>query len=169
MVLKKGVCVHYKEYIPLIRRDAHCTLDNCLVAEIRLENEKCFLTCLFRSPHQSQHQFENFYTNLDFLIDNITMNFLLSQSCSKWFNKNITNLVGYEIDSLTSSAGYKQLSNKPTHIINNSFSCINLIFCNNQKLISNYGVDLSIFDGKCHHNIIFRKINIHIPLPLSYV
>ena len=76
--------------------------------------------------------------------------------------------LSHEIDSLTSSAGCKQLINKPTHIINNSSSCIDLIFCSNQNLISNYGVDLSKFE-RCHHNIIFGKINIHIPLPPSYV
>ena len=34
--------------------------------------------------------------------------------------------------------------------------------------MSKYGVDLSTFE-KCHHNIIFGKINIRIPLPPSYV
>ena len=66
---KRVVCVHYKEHIPLIRRDNLCTLNHCLVAEICLENKKCFLICLYRSP--SQHEFENFCTNLDFLIDDI--------------------------------------------------------------------------------------------------
>ena len=36
-----GVCIYYKEYIPLIKRDDLCTLDNCLVTEIRSQNEKC--------------------------------------------------------------------------------------------------------------------------------
>ena len=62
---------------------------------------------------------------------------------------------------LTTSAGYKQIINKPTHTINNSFSCIDLIFCNILSIISNYGVDLSIFE-KCHHNFILGKINIRI-------
>ena len=31
-------------------------------------------------------------------------------------------------------------------------------------MISNYGADLSIFE-KCHHDIIFGKINFGIPLP----
>ena len=35
-------------------------------------------------------------------------------------------------------------------------------------VISDHGVDLSIFE-KCHHNIIFRKIDIRTPLPPSYV
>ena len=114
--------------------------------------------------------------HLDYLIDNInnelpivsitTQDF--NARCSKWSNKDITNSVGHETDSLILSAGYQQLITKTTHMTNNSLPCINLIFCNNQNLISDYGVDLSIFE-KCHHNIILGKINIHIPLPLSYV
>ena len=47
-------------------------------------------------------------------------------------------------------------------------SCIDLLFCTNQNTISNYGVDVSIFD-KCHHNIIFGKANIRVPLPPVYI
>ena len=42
---KGGVCIYYKEHISLIKRDDICTLDSCLVTEIRSQNEKCFLTC----------------------------------------------------------------------------------------------------------------------------
>ena len=45
--------------------------------------------------------------------------------------------------------------------------CIEL-FCTNQNIISNYGVDVSIFD-KCYHDIIFSKSNIRVPLPLVYI
>ena len=68
---KAGVCFYYKEHIPLVRRDDLCTLSNCLVSEIRLENEKCFLTCIYRSPSQTQHEFDNFFTNLNTLMDHI--------------------------------------------------------------------------------------------------
>ena len=69
----------------------------------------------------------------------------------------ITNSAGQEIDSLTSSAGYKQIIDKPIFIVNNSKSLIDLLFCTNQNTISNYGVDVSIFD-KCHHNIILASL-----------
>ena len=161
---KGGVCVYYKEHIPLVRRDDLCTLSNCFVTEIRLQNEKCFLTCLYQSPSQIQHKFENFCTNLDTLVDHmnnelpmcsvITGN--LNARCSKWCNKDITNSIGREIDTLTSSAGYKQIINKPTHIVNNLSSCIDLIFCNNLNPLSNYSVDLSLFEN-CHHNIIWQN------------
>lgn len=40
--LNKGsACVYYKEHISFIRRNNLCTLSNCLVNKIRLENEKC--------------------------------------------------------------------------------------------------------------------------------
>ena len=141
---KGGVCVYYKEHIPLVRRDDLCTLNNCLVTEICLENEKCFLTCLYWSPNQTQHEFENFCTNLNSFIDHINNELGicsivtgdLNARCSKWCNEYITNSVGREIDTLTSSAGCKQIINKPTHIANDSSSCIDLIFCNNLNLLS---------------------------------
>ena len=88
--------------------------------------------------------------------------------CSRWWKNDITNLQGEEIDTLTSSAGYSQIIDKPTHALNNSKSCIDLIFCTNKNIISNHGADVSIFD-KCHHNIIFGKIDIRVPLPPVYV
>ena len=47
-------------------------------------------------------------------------------------------------------------------------SCIDLMFCTNQSVISNHEVDISIFD-KCNHNIIYGKINICVPLSRPYV
>ena len=86
----------------------------------------------------------------------------------KLVDDNIPNSTGWEIASLTSSAGYTQIIDKPTHVINNSKSCIDLLFCTSQNLISKYGVDASIFD-KCHHNIIYGKIDIRVPLQPKYV
>ena len=83
-------------------------------------------------------------------------------------NNDNTNANDHALDTLTSSAKYKQIISKPTHIVSNSFSSIDLMFCNNLNIISNYGLDLSKFE-KCHQNIILRKINICTPLPPSYV
>ena len=43
--------------------------------------------------------------------------------------------------------------NKPTTVINSSRSYVDLLFCTNQNTISNYIVDVSIFD-KCHHDTV---------------
>ena len=47
-------------------------------------------------------------------------------------------------------------------------SCIDLIFCTNKNVILNHGVDVSLFD-KCHHNIIYGKVSIQVPLPPTYI
>ena len=47
-------------------------------------------------------------------------------------------------------------------------SCIDLIFCTNENIISNRGVDVMIFE-KCHHNIIYGKINIWELLLPAYI
>ena len=124
----------------------------------------CFLSCLYRSPSQAQHKFENFCTKLITLMDHINNELPicsvitgdLNARCSKWCNIDINNSFGHEVDTLMSSAGYKQIINKPTRIVNNSSSCIDFLFCNNLNLIANYGVNLSLFEN-CHHNIIFGK------------
>ena len=167
-----GVCIYYKEHIPLIKRDDICTLDNSLVTKIRSQNEKCFLTCIYRSPSKNNEEIENFCANFDLLLSNINEELPIcsiitgdfNARCSNWWKNDITNSVGQELDSLTSSAAYAQIIDKPTHIVNNSMSCIDLVFCTNANIISKHGVDVSIFE-KCHHNTIFGKINIRVPLP----
>ena len=173
---KGGVCIYYKEHIPLIRRDDLCMLDGCLVIEIRSQNEKCFLTCIYRSPNQNCDEFDNFCLNFESLLSKINNEFPLCSVVtgdfnarnSRWWKNDITNSFGKEIETLTSSAGYSQLIDKPTHIINDSRSCIDLIFCTNKNVITNSGVDVSIYKT-CHHNIIFGKINISVPLPPVYI
>ena len=138
--------------------------------------KKNFLTCVYRSPSQNHDEFEDFCTKFDLLMSSINDELPLcsvitgdfNARCSRWWKNDINNPAGQEIESLTSSAGYKQIIDKPTHNINNSMSCIDLIFCTNQNVISNYGVNVSLFN-KCRHNIIHGKIDIRVPLPPVYV
>ena len=116
-----------------------------------------FLTCIYRSPSQSHDEFDDFCTKFDLLLRNININreFPLcsivtedfNARCSRYWQNDVTNLAGQEIDSLTLSAGYKQIIDKPIHVVNNSMSCIDLLFCTNQNTISNYGVDVPIFEN----------------------
>ena len=52
---------------------------------------------------------------------------------------------------------------KPTHYIDESSSCIDLIFSSNVNLTKS-GVEQSLYET-CHHNI-YRALNFIIPLPL---
>ena len=73
----------------------------------------------------------------------------------------------FNLEALTSKAGYSQLIDTPTHFFNGGSSCIDLIFCNKPEFVIEYGIDHSLFHT-CHHNIIFAKISAKIALPPDY-
>ena len=47
---------------------------------------------------------------------------------SNWYNKDVTSDEGRTIETLTSQNGLHQEINEPTYVLNNSSSCIDLIF-----------------------------------------
>ena len=83
---------------------------------------------------------------------------------SKWWSLDKENAVGRKINSLTSACGYTQIINQPTYITKKSCSCIDLVFTTSPNLISNTGVDLSLFD-KCHHSLIYVIIGFKVTFP----
>ena len=72
--------------------------------------------------------------------------------------------IGKELDTITSTAGYGQIIDKPTHFTNNSSSCIDLIFTSNPSILVDSGIEKSL-SSSCHHDIICGKINFRVPLP----
>ena len=87
---------------------------------------------------------------------------------TRWWKSDITNSAGLGLDSLTSSAIYIQIIAKSPLAVSSSMSCIDLIFCTNLNVISKHSVDVWAFD-KCHHDIIYGKINNGVNLPPIFV
>ena len=54
-----GVCIYYKEYLVLTRKIGILKLNECIITEITVNNERCFLTSLYRSPSKTQKQLKN--------------------------------------------------------------------------------------------------------------
>ena len=55
----------------------------------------------------------------------------------------------------------KQVITEPTHILENSSSCIDLIFSNLPNLITDPGLHPTLH-SKRHHQIIYSKLNLKI-------
>ena len=70
---KGGACVYYKENLPFCIRKDICTLSECIICEVKVNNKKCFLTCLYRSPSQTSDEFVIFKHNLEDTISNIEL------------------------------------------------------------------------------------------------
>ena len=68
---KGGVCIHYKDFLPLIKKDDITDLKECLVTEIIVDNGKYFFTCLYRPPSQNCDQFSDFCKDFSILLNNI--------------------------------------------------------------------------------------------------
>ena len=86
---------------------------------------------------------------------------------SNWYNKDITSDEGRKIEAVTSQYGLRQEINEPTHILNNSTSCIDLIFNSQPNLLIESGVHPSLHPN-CHHQIIFAKFKLENSLSTTY-
>ena len=51
-IKRGGVCIYFKESLPLIRINELTNIKDCILTEISVNNEKCFFTCLYRSEKQ---------------------------------------------------------------------------------------------------------------------
>ena len=97
------------------------------------------------------------YCNLDLLLSYINENHPtcsaligdFNAKSSKWCNSDKSDRVGIELDSITTSAGYSQLINEPTHFVNKTSSCIDLIFSSDLNITRNCGIEKTI-----HENVI---------------
>ena len=87
-----GVCIYFKQSLPLIRRDDLNAMQEAIVTEISVKNGTYFFTFFYRSPSQSHDEFENFCSELNLLLININNNqpdcsILIgdfNEKCSKW-------------------------------------------------------------------------------------
>ena len=72
-----------------------------------------------------------------------------------------------ELNELSSHYNLHQLINTPTHIFRASESCIDLLFTSQHNFLSETGVHASLFP-RCHHQIIFAKVNLKVFYPPPY-
>ena len=139
------------------------------------ENKKCYLVTLYRSPSQSDIEFDDFLKKFELLLDNLyNLNpyfvILLGDFNAKLkklkLDDNDTN-EETKIKAVTSSFGLSQIISGPTHILANSTSCIDLIFTNHPDLIINSGIHPSLHPN-CHHQIVYAEIDFKIHFPPPY-
>ena len=65
-----GVCIYYRNSLPL-KILGIFYLQECIVFELKIGNKSCKIVSLYRSPNQSQDEFETFTNNLELILDKI--------------------------------------------------------------------------------------------------
>ena len=86
---------------------------------------------------------------------------------NNWCKSDITSLEGSKIDTIANSYGLSQLIQEPTHMLNSSSSCNDLIFTPQPNLVMESGIHSSLHSN-CHHQIVFAKFNLSIFYPPPY-
>ena len=71
---------------------------------------------------------------------------------------------GLKIQNLLSQFSLSQVINEPTHTSQNINSCIDLLFMNQQNVVTDSGIYTSLHSN-CNHQIIYGKFNLRIFYP----
>ena len=87
---------------------------------------------------------------------------------ANWYNHDKSSSEGNRVDTITKQYGQHQVIKKSTHILDNSYICVDLIFTSQPNLIMDSGVHPSLHTD-CHHQIAYAKsiLQIHFPPPYS--
>ena len=120
---------------------------------------------LYRTPSQSQDEFHDFLKKLEMnLDDSFNSNPFLTTvigdfnaKSNKWSEGDRSTIEESKIDFLTSQFGLSQIIKEPTHILENSSSCIDLIFTTQPNMVLESGVHHSLHQN-CHHQIILPNL-----------
>ena len=143
--------------------------------EVSIANKICRFIHLYRSPSQKQDEFQEFKSNLEINLDVLSANnpFLtvmigdFNAKSSNWYLNDVTSFEGSQIEFLASQFAMSQVINEPTHILDNSKSCIDLIFTSQPNMIMDSGVHPSLHSN-FHHQIIYAKFELKVFYPPPY-
>ena len=173
-IKRGGVCIYYKESLP-VRIINLPNFKKALLLEMNHNNKKVLISVVYRSPSQNSHEFESFLNNFEQLLNEIdrckphlsVISGDFNARSSAWWSNDLNTIEGSKLFALTSSNGFSQLINEPTHIQTNSVSCIDLMFSNQPNLSVNSGVHSSLHPN-CHHQIVHSSFDLNIYYPPPY-
>ena len=139
-------------------------LNECSNFEVSIAKKIFRFIHLYRSPSQTQDEFQIFRSNLVLNLDSLSScnPFLtimigdFNARSKQWSEVYKTCFEGSQFQLPTSKFGLSQIITEPTHILENSRSCIDLLFTSQPNMVLDSGVHASLH-SQCHHQIIFAK------------
>ena len=117
---------------------------------------------LYRSPSQTQDEFEKFSDNLELNFGTLPEKtpFLVvaigdfNAKSESWYTNDSTTSQCNVLENITSQFGLQLIIKEPTHILDNSSSCIDLIFTSQPSLITELSV-YPLLHPNCHHQVVY--------------
>ena len=153
-------------------------LDECINFELEIVDKLCRFVALYRSPSQTQDDFLSFSQNFELTLEKLSENnptYLqlfgdFNAKLRHWYSQYTNTFQGISVENVASQFELHKIINEPTQILENSSSCIDLLFTSQPNLIVDSGTHPSLYPN-CHHQIIYAKLNfkIHYPPPYTRV
>ena len=136
-----GICIYYKNFLPLKVTGVRL-LEECITFDLIISNKLCSFVALYRPPSQSQDDFATFSYNFKMTLDLVSKKnpFLFvvlgdfNAKLRQWYDKDSSPSEEISTENNTSQFRLHQIINEPTHILENSSSCIDLIFTSQPNL-----------------------------------
>ena len=171
---KGGVGIYYKEFLAARPVEVN-NVNECVIFEVSIKNKRGYVVSLYRSPSQTQDEFDIFLISFEQMIGDIIAKnplFVLitgdfNVRSTNWWKNDLSTSESTQLDSLTTSYGLSQIISDPTHILPNSSSCIDFIFTNQPNLVTESGVHPYLHPN-CHHQIVFAKLHLKVEYPPLY-
>ena len=112
-------------------------VQECITFELSIKNNLCIIAALYRFPIPHSHsKFANFTISLELTLQaisskNLFLSLVLGDFNAKnkiWSDQNNTTTEGTITNDLMTQYGLTQIIHEPSHLLDCSFSCIDLIF-----------------------------------------
>lgn len=172
-----GVCLFFKDTVPIKRRQDLEFMDETIVAEINLNRKKIIYLLSYRSPNQSPLELDAYMKKLaSFLLKASAENpstIILTgdfnaRSPLLWDQESHHNNAGKSLADFCTINGLVQVIDEATHLPRPGIeTCIDLVLTNQPYLIVDKGVIPSPSDV-CKHQVVHGKLNFNVPCPPPY-
>ena len=171
-----GVCLYFKDNLPIHERPDLETLPETIVAEIKLNRKKIFFILSYCHPNLSTTELEEYTKSLEHIYgciskENPAVTILTGDFNARsplFWEGDIENREGRVFDNFLISNNLDELINEPTHIRDDgSQSCIDLICTDQPFIFTDTGV-LQSLDPHSKHKIIYSTLNFHTTCPPPY-
>ena len=143
-----------------------------IVCQITLGSKKIFFSVTYRRHHHSPDQLKVFADNYKKMCENISkenpfcvlhLGDLNAHSSQFWIG-DIDNDAGKILCDIVVDIGLQQMVHEPTHIVNNTKSCIDLVLTDQPNLVNECDIRPSLH-STCHHQINHVVLNMKNPTP----
>ena len=171
-----GVCLYFKEHLPIVNRPDLVLTKETIISEIRLGRKKIFLILSYRPPSMNTvGDMAAYCSNLKDSFDKVAREnpslVILTgdfnaRSPLFWSDERHETMPGEKLSNFMLLNCLEQLISEPTHFPRDDIeTCIDLIFTDKPNCFVDSGVIPSP-DPRCKHQVIHGTINFSVPSPL---